>query len=613
MSLSQQINFDVAGNFTFDTSLIEISAAKAKLKLGLNPGQVFAQDFSSAVGFTYDSTKAEFVGGVIRQRNLGLGAVFGANFTSSANANFGGSTAAAISNGAAAANGKLDLKGSTNKYATWIGLGNADGAIQIGAFRFKITPNYSGSPGSLQYFFTVFDEAGSYNNVIDIYHHPSGLLNFEVFDSAGVKQVNILVAWSPTAGQTYEFELNFDITAGASRIFIDGVQAGSTSSGTGTRTADIDFVRSGDAASTGSGNADFEIDDVMIFNAPQHTANYTPSYSVPDFIYGGSTVALPVFTYTGVGTIQSVDDATIVEAGTPRYIVGGYYWNGSAWVLSNGSYAQANTSAAVIANLPALTVIGAGTVVVSIVFNDSNSTQSSVDEIEVEVTGQIYPTSNPAIINNSGVNADGLVNFSADIAASGSDAVRHQIKIDADLRYWNGSAWVASDGTYGQSSMAADIAANAAALDIEQGVAIKVRSLLHSGDGTSTPELESVTLEYDFFAPDPAPPNECIVYGYLRDLVGDRITAAAQLIVTAENPVVHSGLLFPAIKQISPVNEFGRLEVSLVETTTINRRLHFALKYNDNGSPKTSALGYALVPNSVSVNLTSLTFYDSYA
>jgi hypothetical protein len=91
-------------------------------------------------------------------------------------------------------------------------------------------------------------------------------------------------------------------------------------------------------------------------------ASLTEIQMLSSALYLGSKVDLPAFSYTGIGTIQAVETSSVSEVGTPRYIIGGKYYNGSAWVNSNGSYAQANPFATVVANLTSLVVTGATSV-----------------------------------------------------------------------------------------------------------------------------------------------------------------------------------------------------------------------------------------------------------
>ena len=106
MSFSQALTYDDSLDFTFDAAKIEFAAGKAKLRLVNNPGQIFAQNFASDVGFTYDAAKAEFTGGLVRQKDQRpANATFGATYTSSVNASWGGGVLTGTAFGGAAISG----------------------------------------------------------------------------------------------------------------------------------------------------------------------------------------------------------------------------------------------------------------------------------------------------------------------------------------------------------------------------------------------------------------------------------------------------------------------------------------------------------------------------
>ncbi|MCH6577472.1 MAG: hypothetical protein IH807_06560, partial [Proteobacteria bacterium] len=125
--------------------------------------------------------------------------------------------------------GKLDLKGNTKQYVDYVATSNAD-SQQVGAVRFKVTPNYTGAPSTdTQFLFSISQAEGNVNNHLAVHHDiTSGNLRIAMNDQAGVSNTVILGAWSPVAGVEVEFELNYDFNGGAQRLFLDGVQLGST-------------------------------------------------------------------------------------------------------------------------------------------------------------------------------------------------------------------------------------------------------------------------------------------------------------------------------------------------------------------------------------------------
>ncbi len=161
--------------------------------------------------------------------DLDASSLFLASLSSSINADFSvGSATGTAEGGASISGGFLDCTGNSGKAVTWAAAGNANLAY-TGCFRFNVKPNYSGTPPATYTFF-FNGISGSVNSRIQITHNSSGHLLVSIADPSGAPVTTDLGAWSPTAATVYEFEYDFDVAVGspAQRLFIDGVQFGST-------------------------------------------------------------------------------------------------------------------------------------------------------------------------------------------------------------------------------------------------------------------------------------------------------------------------------------------------------------------------------------------------
>ena len=98
-------------------------------------------------------------------------------------------------------------------------------------------------------------------------------------------------AWGAVAGTTYEFELDWDIIAGQTRLYIDGSQLGPTALQTGVHDDDdIGLFRVGNTYG-GTLESLFLIDYVMLFNEVQNTgSSYTPVPPPSSTIYTDSSI-----------------------------------------------------------------------------------------------------------------------------------------------------------------------------------------------------------------------------------------------------------------------------------------------------------------------------------
>ncbi len=447
MSLSTIINYVNPANFTFDSSVVEFDGSRAKLKSLLALPVTFAASFGTDFNAHY-----------------GLGTLTGTAFGSPT-----------------VSGGKLNLTGNVaNKYVDWSGTGNSNHPT-TGAWRFKYTPNYSGNPANLQQIITVSAAAGNIMNQMQLQHASSdGQLllathgSNSIFQTGGTGAFGI---WVPVTGQTYEIEVNYDFTgAGACRIFIDGVQKGSTLVGTATRNNTMALLRVGGSA-TYTGAVNFSIDDLHIFNSVQHTANYTPGAEVSN-----------------------------------------------------------------------------------------------------------YSTTNPSIKVVSAIATDDVLTFEAVTSATGLDAVKFQLEVDGILKYWNGTAWVTAFG-YAQSNTIAEINTNSPAL-LSAGAEVKLVAYLHSDSGITYPSITSATFSYDFFVPQSAPPSECQVYLWAKDLFGDDVGTAnnAKLNVVNDTPFFIGNFLIPTFTKTIPLDVNGYADVSLVQTGT--SKVSFYLTYKDGSKKK---------------------------
>ena len=512
MTIETTISYDTPADFTYDAAKIDVTTV-AKLKLGNNPSQSFSQAFASDSGFVYDNTKAEFTGGVVQQKDQRpAGVMCGATYTTDINLNWGGGVLTGTAfGGAGVAGGKLVLTGGT-KYVSYNPVGNAN-SYQTGCIRLRYTPNYSGTPAAISQMIMIAQSGSNATNMIDISHSSSGgNITATIFNSAGASLGNVSAVWSPVSGTEYEIEFNWDITTGASRLFIDGVQVGSTLAATGTRSGTIGtFYIGAYQSATRLANASFN--DVEIFSTVQHTANYTPGYTVVETIYGNNSVTLPLFTYPGVGSLQAFSGFTTTEVGSPRYVLNGKYYSGG-WIASDGSYAQASPKATILTNIA--TLPASSTLDIDLVFDNSTTIQS-VSQLDATYTGQIYPTDNPKITVAVGLGMTALVDFDAVETKPAGSEIKYTGKYQSLEYYVAGGALALSNGTYAQASTKAELQAALAvgSLDISPDSTVQIIAHLNS-NGTALPELTSVTLDYNFFAVNLGV-DLCEVYGYIMD------------------------------------------------------------------------------------------------
>jgi hypothetical protein len=211
-----------------------------------------------------------------------ISATFYATYKTNINGTQGyGTLTGTAYNGASVSNGKLDLTGGGLKHVVYDATKNAD-FQQLGAIKFKLTPNFSGSPADIREIFTICKSYTELNkNTILLYVGATGHLTMVISDVTGTPiKVKDFGVWSPTSGTQYEFELDINITDGATRLFINGIQFGTTVTETGTRTSDIACLLLGCKDTNGT---DFYIEDFVAYNYPQHAADYIAGYTLVEY------------------------------------------------------------------------------------------------------------------------------------------------------------------------------------------------------------------------------------------------------------------------------------------------------------------------------------------
>lgn len=530
--MSTTINFPYTtdSNYTFDSSKIEVTGGVAKLKLEESSSLTFTEPFTSDTGFTYNSSLAEFTGGLVRQKSqIPANSILGITYTTNQNAAWvtSGAVTGVINGTATVSGGKLVCTGTSQKGAHY-DLADVENVSSTGAIKFRYTPNYTTGP-SVNINMVFLHESDLTNeNRLGLTHSPSGnTLRFWASDSSATAVYTaaaIGAAWNPTSGTEYEFELNWDSTTGTVRVFIDGVLHGTlTSAGAWTRTGTADRLAVGATAEVYNlANASF--DDVVVYSTVQHTSGYTPGYTVPENIYAETSVTLPAFDHntSNQGVMIALSALTTTEANAPRttWRVGAgnfQYWNGSSWSDSDGSYAQSSPKTDVNTNIAALDVSDETDLQVKVHFLANNTTQQNIDNLEVTYEGQTsYPTDNPTIITNTSFKTTELESFTATETKTGSDEIKYVVNASGQGRYVTGGSAANSNGTYAEASTQTEMDSDIENIITARKIAT-VTAFLHSDDGSTTPELDLLSILYNAALEDPNVPTLVEVEGFIYD------------------------------------------------------------------------------------------------
>ena len=605
--ITQTYLFDTSANFTTSNTTVDEVIDRGRLAYMDNPLQVFSQDFASSAGFTFDAAKVEFSGGLVTQLDqTPANSIFGCNFNTT-NLDWhksGGSLTGVVVGTPTLASNELDCVGTEGVYFS------RNSETQE-THKFTYTPNYSGSPAGDRNIIAGYNGSDNANRWSLVHKSSDGTFRLYMFNSASgaiFNNIQVGSAWSPTASQDYEIEISIDSIGGKIRLFLDGTLRTELSTAAWTRSVAATRFEIGQSASI-TNSADAKFSKYIFFTGIQHTASYTAGYTIPDFIYAESKVDLPNFIYSDSGEIQSLDNITSTESGTPRYIIDGKYWNGAAWVASSGAYAQANSKADALTNIAALTP-PTSTLPVSIVFPGLN-TISNVDQLDITYTGQVYESLG-YIEPIAGISVSSLISYSQTIVTPINTDFGVVLKIDGILKYWDGLAWVTSDGSLAQSNTAAECNDNLDSLSFGSNSTVIPRWVLYSSDNTVTPTIETSSINYNFggIAVDT---TECIVYGYLKDIRGVAVAGAKltfNLVFTGSKiyKEASSNIIFPSAVSVF-TDAAGYFSIPLIRSSEFEEATTYKVSILNRGETVdtgTSGILDFSVPDAMSKDITEL-------
>jgi hypothetical protein len=582
-------------NYTFDSDKIEFTASGAKLKLIDNPSQTFVQDFSSDVGFSYNTDVTEFVAGQLQQKEQWTNADSAADYNTSIDLSWGGGvlTGTAVG-GASILNGELDLAHDDLRYVDYNAAGNGD-STQVGSVLMKFRPNYSGSPTTAQVLIHIGRNALR-NNQITLSHISSGTVRISFYDFNGVQITQTdLGIFNPVLDQQYEFLLTWDLSAGSIKLYIDKIQLGSTVTATGIRTAPLLFRIGSNYIAALLSN--FKVDDLILFPSVILPTDYPVGYDV--WKYKTDLIAVPIFSYAGLGDVQSYDGYSTIQTGAILANVNNQYWNGSAWVSSDGSVAQMNTASEINANISTLTANNNTSIKLR---TQNNHIQQDIDNLEIDYTGQIYPTDNPSIQVNSGVAADAIAAWTEiDVTKPANTELKYIIPVSPAL-WWNGSSWSSSSLTYSQSNTSAEITTNLGSLDISTGNLLKFIAFLNS-DGSDTPLIKELKLEYDFFDTSSLP-NQVLVYGQTISMFPELLEGVV-VTINSYNPFEHTNNIV-MIATSTTTNQNGDFELVVIETETVSQNTFVKFEYQEGTEHIEVIYDNVIIPDQDSISISEL-------
>lgn len=163
--------------------------------------------------------------------------------------------------------GSLNLTGNSRKYIKYSSQ-NISSLAQKGSINFFVSFDYLNAPTSDLTFFDIKNSTDNTNRIV-LTHNTDGKIYLKIYDQTADEKINISFDYLPQDHDFHYIEVNFDLNEGITQVFLDGVQYGTASLITATRTLNNEDLYLGNIS-------DFYIDDFAIFTEPQHDNNFIP-------------------------------------------------------------------------------------------------------------------------------------------------------------------------------------------------------------------------------------------------------------------------------------------------------------------------------------------------
>lgn len=219
--------------------------------------------------------------------------------------------------------------GGATGYVTYDADLNAD-SQQVGCIRWLW---HGPNGGAETCMISIAKASANSSNLIEVYEDMGAeTIKLRIKNSADADIIPLStvgsIEWG--YGDPVLFELNWDLTTGATRLFVNGKQLGSTFTQTGTRDASIAQLRFG-ADYSGAKDARAAISHVEIFSTVQHTEDHE------------------VYDYQASGTL--VEGLDHLEGEAVRVLADGKVLNGT-FTVTDGEITVDDTYSTLIVGLP---------------------------------------------------------------------------------------------------------------------------------------------------------------------------------------------------------------------------------------------------------------------
>lgn len=173
----------------------------------------------------------------------------------------------------------------------------------------------------------------------------------------------------------------------------------------------------------------------------------------------------------------------------------------------------------------------------------------------------LYFVGTQVIVPNAAIVTDALLTYEGvESVAETESEIKHVQDFAGNDFYHDGANWVASNLSGAQSNDLADVTTNISSLDVSTGGNYFPKVILRSPNGLNSPDITSLTINYDFFGSQGACPTS-VIYGYVLQDACEVITAAT--LTFTSKPYYLDGNLIVINETITALLTNGYFEIEL--------------------------------------------------
>lgn len=237
--------------------------------------------------------------------------------------------------------------------------------------------------------------------------------------------------------------------------------------------------------------------------------------------------------------------------------------------------------------------------------------------------GGVYTLVPQLVTSQYQIMASAFSTFAQSATTPANTSIGYQVVLNS-IAYWynpTSTDWEAvdTDNASAETNSASVINTNLSTLFTDLGIIetryIGINIYLVTTDASARPLLASNTLTYTWANGNPEAIDQCLLYAYAQDLVGDIPGTATEvtLHVSNTNGFLHgSKFIMPFTKSVA-FNSSGYAEISIIETETPGIPLQFSISFKDGYSKSDVRFINAIVPNTATAGINSLTIVEPYS